>query len=297
MPVERLRSLTYFRPAVSWATVLRRTVREIDEDDCLGLAAQLAFYFLLALFPAVLVVVALIGYLPVHNIFPELLAALATVAPAELVILIRNQFDQIAQGSRVGLLTVGILGAIWSSSAATVAIIDALNTAYDIPEWRAWWKRRLLALALTVGLAVTIVLSLALLLIGPKALVWSVAWLGLDPFAAAVWQLLRWPALMLLLIFVLDLLFYLAPNRHVPWVWITPGALTSALLWIASSIGFRYYVSHIGNYAATYGAIGGAIVTMLWFYVSGLAILVGAELNAVIEQAARQKLQAEPPRN
>lgn len=283
-----------FRPSVGWPVVLRRTFQEINDDDCWGLAAQLAFYFLLALFPAVLVVVALIGYLPLDNIFNELLAAVATVAPPEVVFLIRTQFDQVAVGNRAGLLTAGILGAIWSSSAATSAIIDALNTAYDIKEWRAWWQRRLLAIVLTFGLAVAVVLSLALLLIGPKALTWSVAWLGLDPFVAGIWQVSRWPALILVLILVLDLLFYLAPNRHVPWVWISPGAVTSTLLWIGSSLGFRYYVAHMSNYAATYGAIGGAIVTMLWFYVSGLAILVGAEMNAVIEDAARQELPPGP---
>lgn len=282
-----------FRPPVGWPTVLRRTFHEINDDDCWGLAAQLAFYFLLALFPAVLVLVALIAYLPLDNIFPELLAALATVAPPEVVLLIRNQFDQIATGNRAGLLTAGILGAVWSSSAATSAIIDALNIAYDIREWRAWWKRRLLAVVLTFGLAVAVVLSLALLLIGPRALIWSVAWLGLDPFVAGLWQVSRWPALILVLILVLDLLFYLAPNRHVPWVWISPGALTSTLLWIGSSLGFRYYVANMSDYAATYGAIGGAIVTMLWFYVSGLAVLVGAEMNAVIEDAARQELPAD----
>lgn len=283
-----------FLPPIGWATVLRRTFHEMNDDDCWGLAAQLAFYFLLALFPTVLVLVALIGYLPLDNVFNELLAAVATVAPPEVVILIRTQFDQVGTGNRVGFLTVGILGAIWSSSAATSALIDALNTAYDIKDWRAWWKRRLLAIVLTFGLAIAVVLSLALMLIGPKALTWSVAWLGLDPFVAALWQMARWPAVIVVVILVLDLMFYLAPNRHVKWVWISPGALMSTILWIGSSLAFRYYVANMSDYAAAYGAIGGAIVTMLWFYVGGLAILVGAEMNAVIEDAAREQLRADP---
>ena len=150
----------YFGVPIPWSEVVKRTVKEIGDDNCLGLAAQLAFYFLMALFPALLFLVALIGYLPVENALSELLAALGTVAPQELVRLLRGQLAQIAEGSQASLLTLGIIGAIWSSSAAMVAIIDALNRAYDVTEWRPWWKRRLLAMLLTVALALFIIIAL-----------------------------------------------------------------------------------------------------------------------------------------
>jgi membrane protein len=127
--------ISYFRPPTSWWAVLKTTAAEFLDDNCLGLAAQLAFYGLLALFPALLFLVALLGYLPVEGIMANLVAALSQVAPGELVALIRAQIDEIVSGDHAGLLTAGILGALWSSSAGMVAIIDALNHAYDVGEW------------------------------------------------------------------------------------------------------------------------------------------------------------------
>jgi membrane protein len=280
--------VAYFRPPIGWRRVVARTVREISDDNCLGLAAQMAFYFLLGLFPALLVLVALLSYLP-EDFFPELLAALSTVAPPELIALVRGQLDQIAAGEAGGLLTLGILGAIWSSSVAMVAIIDALNRAYDLVEWRPWWRRRLLAIVLTVASAVFILLSFALVLIGPTALASAGQWLRIEPAVVVIWAVLRWPVLVGCIVFGVDLVYHFAPNRRVPWTWITPGALLATVLWVAISFGFKYYVANFGDYTATYGAIGGAIVTMLWFYLGGLAILVGAEVNGVIEQARREQ--------
>jgi membrane protein len=266
---------------------MKRTVREIGDDNCLGLAAQLAFYFLMALFPALLFLVALISYMPVENLLSELLAALDTVAPHELVELLRGQLSQIAEGSRVSLLTLGIIGAIWSSSAAMVAIIDALNRAYDVAEWRPWWKRRLVAIVLTIALALFIIVSLALILVGPPMASRGAEWLRLAPVVALVWGLVRWPVMIFCVILGVDLVYHFAPNRRGRWVWITPGSVLATTLWIVSSFAFKLYVTNFGDYTATYGAIGGAIVTMLWFYVSSIAILVGAELNGVIEDAWR----------
>jgi membrane protein len=273
-----------FRPRVSWREIATRTIRDIGDDHCFSLAAQLAFYFLLALFPALLFVVALIGYLPVDNALAELLQALGTVAPQELVQLLQQQLQQIARGNDASLLTLGIVGAIWSSSAAMVAIIDALNRAYDVSEWRPWWKRRLVAIGLTISLAVFTLISLGLILVGPGVASLAVGWLGLSPLVARLWAVLRWPAMIVAVVFAMDLVYYFAPNRTTRWAWITPGSLVATLAWLVSSFGFKLYVSNFGDYMATYGAIGTAIVTMMWFYVSGVSILIGAELNAVIEQ-------------
>jgi membrane protein len=279
--------LAYFNAPASWTEIARRTVHEIGDDNCLGLAAQLAFYYLLALFPAVLFLVALASYLPVDNVLSELIVALGAVAPDELVTLLRSQLDQIADGRHASLLTLGIAGAIWSSSAAMVAIIDALNHAYDITEWRPWWKRRFLAITLTLALAVFALVALAFVLIGPSLASRAAAWFGLAPAVTLVWQLIRWPIIVLSAVLAIDLVYHFAPNRAARWAWITPGALIATALWIASSFAFKFYVTNVADYSATYGTIGGFIVTMLWFYVSGLALLIGAELNAVVEAAWR----------
>lgn len=141
----------HFRNDLVWSEVLKGTYREVVDDRCLGLAAQLAFYFLLGLFPALLFFVALVGYLPIENVLAELLSAVGAVAPYELVALLRRQLEALAGAPSRGLLTLGVLGAVWSSSAAMVALIDALNVAYDVSEWRPWWKRRLVAILLTLA--------------------------------------------------------------------------------------------------------------------------------------------------
>jgi membrane protein len=285
-----------FQPSIPWIDVIRRTIKEVDDDNCLGLAAQLAFYFLLGLFPALLFLVALIAYVPVENVLDELLSAVSTVAPSELVVLLREQLDDVARGGHASLLTLGILGAIWSSSAAMVAIIDALNRAYDVAEWRPWWKRRLVAIGLTLALALFTVMSLIMLLIGPGLAEWGASWFGLAPVVVVVWAVVRWPVMIVGVIIAMDLIYRFAPNRREPWVSVTPGACLATVLWILSSFGFKFYLVNFGNYASTYGAIGGAIVTMLWFYVSGLAILIGAELNGVIEHARREHADRSAPR-
>lgn len=277
----------YFNVPTRWSDIFARTLREIGDDHCLGLAAQLAFYFLLALFPAILFLVALASYLPVENTLSELVVALSAVAPEELVAILRGQLDQITQGRHGSLLTLGIVGAIWSSSAAMVAIIDALNHAYDITEWRPWWKRRLLAIALTMALALFALVALAFVLMGPTLASRLAAWFGLAPEVTIVWQLIRWPVIVVSAVLAVDLVYHFAPNRHARWAWITPGALIATAMWIVSSFGFKFYLTNFADYTATYGAIGGVIVTMLWFYVSGLAVLTGAELNAVIEAAVQ----------
>lgn len=273
-----------FGGGLSWSQMAGRTVRQIQADRCFGLAAQLAFYFVLALFPAMLILLALIAYLPIENAMDGLLLAIGSVAPRELVALLRDQMNQISDDTQPGLLTVGILGTLWSSSSGMVAIIDALNQVYAVAEWRPWWKRRLVAVALSAALTVLIAAALVLGLVGPGVLAQAFERMAGQAPAELPWSVLRWPAMIGCVVLGADLVFYCAPNRPARWTWITPGAVLAAALWIAGSFAFRFYLGNLADYAATYGAIGGAIVTMLWFYLSGLAILAGAELNSVIEQ-------------
>ena len=278
---------TSFSAPLPWSRVFTRTVHKIGDDHCFGLAAQLAFYFLMALFPALLFLVALIGHAGLDTTLALLLNVFGAVAPGELMSLLRAQLDQLADGGHASLLTLGMLGALWSSSAGMVAVIDALNHAYDVREWRPWWKRRLVAITLTAAMALFIVLSLMLVLVGPALAFRLSGWLRIEPIAALLWSLLRWPVMIGCVVLAVDLVYHFAPNRKTRWQWLTPGSVLATALWLVGSFGFKLYVANLGDYTAAYGAIGGVIVTMLWFYVSSLAILIGAELNGVIEVAWR----------
>jgi membrane protein len=256
------------------------------DDNCLGIAAQLAFYFLLALFPALLFLVAVLSFVPGPDRFDDALTALDHVAPPDVLSLLRGQLEQITGGDHTSLITLGVLGALWSSSAAAVALIDGLNRAYDVIEWRAWWKRRLVGIGLTIVLALFTILTFVLVAAGPQVVAHLAAWWEPARVLEPMWQVLRWPLLIACIVTAVDIVYYVAPNRTVAWSWITPGAALATLAWLGVSFGFKTYVVNAADYAATYGAIGGVIVTMLWFYLSGLALLIGAELNAVIDEAS-----------
>jgi membrane protein len=269
-----------------WGAILSRTGRAIYEDDCLGWAGELAFFWFLALFPALLFVVALAGTLPVRHLVDVVVESLARVAPGEVLALIRGQLAHIAHQPPRSLLTLSLLGALWSSSSAMTAIIDTLNQAYHVREGRAWWRVRLLAVALTVVLAAFVLTAVALLMAGPALgeaversldLSWRFAW---------VWSVIEWPIVFGLVVTALGWVYAFAPDVRRRWKWFTPGAVAATLLWIAASLGLKWYAVHVGEYERAYGVIGGVIVALLWLYASALSILVGAEFNAAIEHGA-----------
>jgi membrane protein len=179
-----------------------------------------------------------------------------------------------------------MLLAVTSSSAAMIAIIDTLNHAYGVEESRPWWRVRLLAIALTVGLALFILVSFALVLAGPTLATRLADLWRLGPLFEWTWKILQWPIVFALVGLGITLVYYFAPDAEQRWVWVTPGAVLTAVLWLLASLGFKLYVSNFASYTETYGAIGGVMVLLLWFYISGLVMLLGAELNAEIEHAS-----------
>jgi membrane protein len=275
-----------FRVPVGWGEILRRTAVEIYEDNCLGLAAALAYYFFLALFPAMLALVALASFFPLERLVPRLIESAGPLMPPDVLAIVSEQLEKIGQGNHGGLLTFGFLAALWSSSAAVMAITDALNRAYDVEEARPWWRTRITAILLTVALALFILVSFALVLLGPTLAERLAGYVGAGPAAAWVWSALRWPIVFAIIASAVGLVYYFAPDVEQEWVWLTPGSLVATVMWILASLGFRYYIVNFGNYTETYGAIGGVIVLLLWLYISGLAILAGAELNAEIEHTS-----------
>ena len=278
--------LKAFEVPLPWPAIAKRTAREVIADDCLGLAAQLAYYFMLALFPALLFVVALVSFVPVEGVLEAITGVLARVLPPEALTLIQDQILKIADSKDAGLLTFGLLGAIWSTSAGVSAIIGTLNRAYDIEEGRSWWQTKLVALGLTVALAVFIVIATGLVLAGPSMIERFAAVLNMDRAFAVFWQIVRWPVALSMVALGIALIYYYAPDADQDWIWITPGSVLAMVLWMVSSVAFKFYVANFASYNATYGAIGGVIILMLWLYVSALAVLIGAELNAEIEHAS-----------
>ena len=274
-----------FQIPLSWSELAKRTAREMGHDNALGLAAQLAYYLLLALVPALVFMVALTSFFP-PRLLDQILNVLQSVAPAEIDRMLRDQIASIAAGEDAGLLTLGFAMALWSSSAAIVAATDALNRAYDIEEGRPWWKVRLQAIALTIGLALFIVVAFGLVLMGPTLASRLAIGGGFGPAFEWGWKILQWPLVFALVATALGILFYFGPDADQDWEWITPGAVLGALLWLAASLLFKLYVANFASYNETYGSLGGVIVLMLWFYLSSLAILAGAEMNAEIEHAS-----------
>jgi membrane protein len=272
--------------------LLIKTGKEVIDDDCAGMAAQLSYYFALALFPALLFVVALASYLP-FPVINDVVNALARFAPPEVLTIIRKQLESIVAGEQTSLLTVGILGAIWSSSGAMTSIVSALNQAYDVPESRPWWKVRLISIALTIALVLFVLVSFTLIVAGPDAGRWITGWLGLSSVFDTAWVVLRWPLIFALATSGIAIVFYYAPDADQDWVWITPGSIATTILWVMFSMVFRIYVTKVGDYAATYGALAGAAILLLWLYFSGLALLIGGELNSEIEHAANPDLKTQ----
>jgi membrane protein len=275
-----------------WRELLRRTVADTFEDGCPGLAAQLAFYFLLALFPALLFLVSLLAYLPVSANLDPALAQLEAILPEEVLIVVRGQIDDLLTGRRGGLLTLAIAGALWSSSSALTAIITALNLAFDIDEWRPWWKRRLVGIALTIALAVFVAAAFIIVVGGADLADWLALQLGAGRRFAQAWSLLQWPLAFALVVTAVDFVYHFAPNTRTEWAWVTPGALLATMMWILTSLGFKLYIEHVGAYNVAHGAIGTVIVLMLWFYLSGFALLIGAELNGEIHREFRARARA-----
>jgi membrane protein len=269
-----------------------KTAKEVMDDDCASIAAQLAYYFALALFPALLFVVALASYMP-FDVVNDLVESMAKFAPPEVMTIIRGQLESIAAGEQTGLLTIGVLGAVWSSSGAMTSIVSALNAAYDVPETRPWWKVRLIAIGLTVALVVFILLSFGIIVAGPNAGHWLAQWFGLGDAFDTAWTVLRWPVTFALATTGIALVFYFAPDADQSFAWVTPGSIVTTVLWVLFSMVFRIYVTKVGDYAATYGALTGAAILLLWLYFTGLALLIGGELNSEIEHAANPELKTQ----
>jgi membrane protein len=273
---------------LSWKELAKRVYAETTDDDVLGRAAQLSYYFLLALFPALLFLTSLLGYFAGDDsqLRSNLFGYLSAVLPGDASKLIADTVNDVTNSSGGGKLSFGILATLWAASNGMGAISESLNAAYDLKETRPWWKVRLIAVGLTLALSFLIVSSLVLVLYGHDLADTVAVKFGLGAAFALAWKILQWPIVLGFVLLAFALIYYFAPDaRDQDWKWITPGAFVGVLLWLLISFAFKAYLSFFNSYSATYGSLGAVIILMLWFYFTGIAILVGGEMNSEIENA------------
>src|SRR5215213_4813940 len=276
---------------LGWKELAKRVYAEVMDDDVLGRSAQLSYYFLLALFPALLFLTSLLGYLAGENgqLRQGLFNSLAAVLPGDASQLISKTVTDVTQSSGGGKLSFGILMTLWAASNGMGAVSESLNAAYDLKESRPWWKVRLTAVGLTLALTLLIVTALVLVLYGHDIADALSIKLGLGSAFATAWKVLQWPLVLIFVLLAFALIYYFGPDSHrQDWKWITPGAVVGVALWLLISFAFKAYLSFFNSYSATYGSLGAVIILMLWFYFTGTAILVGGEINSEIENAAAE---------
>jgi membrane protein len=265
--------------------LIKRVAKSIYADNVIGQAAQLAYYFLFALFPFLLFLTTLLGFLPLA--MDEIMALLADIMPPELISLVQDNVRTLVVQQRGELMFFGILTALWTTSSAVTAIMNNLNHAYGVEEGRPLWKVWGIALLLVLGLSGLLMASVALLIFGPQIGGLLAHYIGLGTAFEVIWNFARWPIILAFLIFAMANIYYFAPDVEQNWKWITPGSVFAILAWILVSLGFSYYVSQFGSYNKIYGSIGTFIVLMTWMYLMGFMILVGGTINAKIEHAAQ----------
>ncbi|ARQ00036.1 YihY/virulence factor BrkB family protein [Pseudorhodoplanes sinuspersici] len=275
-------------PIEGWRDIVWRTVAEIGNDRLLAVAAGVVFYGLLALFPAITALVSSYALFADAATIGKHLAFAAALMPASAFGIVEEQITRIAQaggGQLSSAFIVGLLLAIWSANAGMKAMIDALNVIYDETEKRSFIKLNFLSLAMTLGVLAFLLIAIGAVVVLP--LVFS--WLGIESWGQWAVAWLRWPAIMIVIAFALSVLYRFGPSRRqAKWRWLSVGAVVATLLWVAGSALFSWYLSNFADYNATYGSLGAGIGLMMWLWLTSIAILIGAELNAEIEhQTAR----------
>ena len=273
----------------NWLDIGKKAAKEFMSDDVTGLAAELSYRYFLALFPFAIFLAALGGFIAhmtgAQDPTSQIMKLVGNSLPSDARSVIQGEVHSVVTSRNGGLLSIGILGAIWASSSAMKTLIKALDRAYDVPETRPWWKQTGLAIVMTVAVAIGIVGSIVILIA-------TTAWadkiatsfgFGSAFKVAITWA--RWPAVVALMLLAVATLYWAAPNYQVRFRFLTPGAVVFVVVWIAATIGFGFYVTNFSSYNKTYGALGGVVVLLVWLYLTNIVLLFGAELNALLDMA------------
>ncbi len=267
---------------ISWRDFGARLWRALDTHASTDSAAQLSYYALFSLFPFLFFLVTLTAWLPLGGAMNELMLRLSAVMPDDAMAVIQQQTSALIDRPRPKLLTIGLAVTLWSASRGIDSLRKALNLAYDVKESRSFWRTQATALVMTIAISVLVLASVAMILLGGRVGLWLASRADVGAEFQAVWSGLRWPSTALVFMLAVAIAYYVLPDVEQEFRYITPGSVASTALWLLSTWGFTQYAEHFGNYNVTYGSIGGVIVLMTWLYISGLVLIVGGEINAVL---------------
>jgi membrane protein len=268
----------------------KRIYHEIDEDEVPTRSAALAYYFVSALFPMIFFLMAMLGlFAKSHDLQSSLLSYVARFMPEDASRLVQKTLQEITTNSTGFKLAFGLVLALWSGAGGILSIMDALNRCYHVKDARPWWKQRLIALGLTITIAALTIMALAIVLYGGDIVDFVASRVGLSSVSVAAWHIVQWPIALFFVVLSFALLYYWGPDTEQKWQWITPGSVVGVAVWIGASLLFRVYLHYFNSYGKTYGSLGAVIVLLFWLYISGMAILVGGEINSEIENAAAER--------
>ncbi|QFG01217.1 YihY/virulence factor BrkB family protein [Psychrobacillus glaciei] len=273
----------------TWSGYFKHLLRHIQRADITGLGAQLAYFFLLSLFPMLIFIMTLLPYINLDE--AQVFRFLENYAPKEVYMLIEGTVSDVLGNRNGGLLSIGILGTIWSASKGMNAIEMSLNRSYELEETRPFFIVRGLSVIFTLLMIVLLVVALVLPVFGQQIGTILFSYFGFEKGFLELWNNIRWIISPLVIFIVFTALYWIVPNKKLLLRSVIPGAVFATLGWIIVSLGFSYYVSSFSNYSSTYGSIGGIIVLMLWLYLSGIILLVGGQVNAVMQERKNAFLQ------
>lgn len=275
----------------AFSRAIGKAVREVDRKHLLAFSGSLAYYYFLALLPLLILLASALAYIPIPHLFDQVLLWMSYIIPAESMILVRRVFGDVMATRDSGFLSFGIVGTIWTASGASATLIEALNVAYGVEEGRPFWHTRLLAIGLTFALGIMVAIVLTAMFFAPIFAVRLAHRIGLDPLFTQSWFYFRWVLAICFSVLAVEIVYYLAPNVEQRKFWRTvPGSIVAVTAWIAASYGLGFYLQHVGNLSKSYETLGAIAGLLLWFYLSSAAILIGAEVNAELLEAASEKL-------
>lgn len=269
-----------------WKQVAVNTAKDVDKNHTLAFAAGLSYYFLLGIFPALIALASVLAFLPIPDLFGQILTMMSRFVPPDSMGLVRQIASDVISPNKGKLLTFGLLGALWAVSGGFAAMIEALNVAYDVPETRPFWKTRTLAISMTFVIGTLMMGAMAVLLVGPRFGEWLAYHLHLSYLWVIVWPYLHWALSIAFTVLAIEALYFMAPNVKQRFRCTLVGAVFAVAAWLALTYLLGIYFRSFAHFNKTYGALGGGVALMVWLYWTGFAILLGAEINSEILHVA-----------
>ena len=265
--------------------VSKQAIKDFGEDDMSTHAAALTYRLLLSIFPFLIFILTLLGALDMEEFIDSILKEARIALSADLYSQFATILTQVQSGANGGLLSFGLILAVWSAAGGVRSVMHALNVAYDVEEERSLLRKYLASIVFTIGLGVILLAAMLLMFLGPQSIEWLADQVGLDTLFVNVWTWLRFPAAIVLMVLAVALIYYFFPNVDQPFRIVSPGSLIAVIVWIIATLGVSLYLSSFGNYNATSGSLGGVIALLFYLFVSSAILLLGAEVNAVIFKA------------